>query len=126
MKSLPFWFIMLASLFALAGMGFGIYMAASQDHTLSGAHAHNNLIGFMTMALYGIYYRLVPGAAATRLAVVHFWVSLLGAILFPIGVGTAILGQSPLMVQVSSVLVILSMLIFAWTVFANRRGLTAA
>ena len=126
MKSLPFWFIMLASLFALAGMGFGIWMSASQDHTLAGAHAHNNLIGFVTMALYGIYYRLVPAATATRLAVVHFWVAFAGAILFPIGVGMAILSMGPLLAQISSILVILSMLIFAWTVFANRTGLNAA
>jgi cbb3-type cytochrome oxidase subunit 1 len=126
MKSLSFWFIMLASLFALAGMAFGIWMSASQDHTLSGAHAHNNLIGFVTMALFGVYYRLVPAAATTRLAMIHFWVSLVGAILFPIGVGMAILNMGPMLAQLSSILVILSMLIFAWTVFANRSALTAA
>lgn len=126
MKSLPFWFIMLASLFALAGMAFGIYMAASQDHTLAGAHAHNNLIGFVTMALYGVYYRLAPAAAATRLAVIHFWVSLAGAIVFPLGIGMAIMGQGPMLAQLSSLLVIASMLIFAWTVFANRAALTNA
>jgi hypothetical protein len=126
MKSLSFWFIMLASLFALAGMAFGIWMSASQDHTLAGAHAHNNLIGFVTMAFFGVYYRLVPAAAATRLAVVHFWVAFVGAVLFPIGVGMAILGMGPLLAQVSSILVILAMLIFAWTIFANRSALTAA
>jgi cbb3-type cytochrome oxidase subunit 1 len=124
MKSLPFWFILLASLFALGGMAFGVYMAASQDHTLAGAHAHNNLIGFVTMALFGIYYRLVPVAATTRLAVIHFWVSLIGAIIFPLGIGLAISGQGPMVAQVSSLVVILSMLIFAWTVIRNRVGLT--
>jgi cbb3-type cytochrome oxidase subunit 1 len=124
MKSLPFWFIALASLFALAGMGYGIYMAASQDHTLSGAHAHNNLIGFVTMALYGVYYRLVPAAATTRLALVHFWLALIGAVTFGPGVAMAILGQGELLITVSSFAVILAMLIFAITVFRNRAALT--
>jgi cbb3-type cytochrome oxidase subunit 1 len=123
MKSLPFWFIMLSALFALAGMGFGIYMSAIQDHTLAPAHAHNNLIGFVTMALYGVYYRLVPAAAITRLATVHFWLSLASALTFPLGIGMAITQQGEWLVQISAIGVILAMAIFAWTVFANRSAL---
>jgi hypothetical protein len=124
MKSLPYWFIGLATLFAIAGMGFGIYMSAIQDHTLSGAHAHNNLIGWVTMALYGLYYKAVP-VALTRLALVHFWVALAGALTFGPGVAMAILGRGEILVQISSVLVVLAMLIFAYKVWTNRAGLSS-
>jgi len=67
MKSLPFWFVALATLFVIVGMAWGVQMSISQDHLLAPAHAHNNLIGFVTMAVYGFYYRLVP-AALTLLA----------------------------------------------------------
>jgi hypothetical protein len=123
MKSLSFSFIMLASLFAIAGMGFGIYMAISQDHSMAPAHAHNNLIGFVTMALYGIYYALVPAAAATRLAAIHFWIALLGALTFGPGLILVFTGQGEWLVQIASIASIIAMVIFAYTVFANRAAL---
>jgi hypothetical protein len=48
---------------ALCGMSLGIAMAIRQDFTLMPAHAHLNLLGWVSMALYGLYYR---GAAAIR------------------------------------------------------------
>ncbi len=46
-----------AALAGLIGMGFGIRMGMSQDFTLAPAHAHLNLLGWVTMALYGLYHR---------------------------------------------------------------------
>ncbi|HVX73399.1 MAG: hypothetical protein ACTHKD_12435 [Devosia sp.] len=125
MKSLPYWFIGLGTLFALAGMVLGIYMGMSEDHSLIDAHAHNNLIGYVTMIIYGVYYRLVPVASGKLLAVIHFWVALLGAATFGIGLALTLQGVTWL-IQISSVLVLLGMLIFAWTVWSNRTGLTNA
>lgn len=123
MKSLPYWFIGLGTLFALAGMVLGIYMGMSEDHSLIDAHAHNNLIGYVTMIIYGVYYRLVPAAASRRLALVHFWLALAGAATFGIGLALTLQGITWL-IQISSLLVILAMLIFSWTVWTNRAGLT--
>ena len=125
MKTLPYWFIGVGTLFALAGMGFGVYMSIVQDFALAPAHAHNNLLGWVTMALYGFYYKAVPGAAVTRLAVVHFWVAFVGALTFGPGVALAIMGKTEAVISVSSILVIIGMLIFAWTVWTNKRCLTA-
>lgn len=124
MKSLPYWFIGLGTLFALAGMAFGIYMSSVQNFELAPAHAHNNLLGWVTMALYGLYYKVVPSASKTRLALVHFWVSLVGALTFGPGVAMAIMRQGEILIQISSLLVVLGMAIFAWTVFTNRAGLS--
>lgn len=124
MKSLPYWFVGVATLFVVAGMIWGIQMSITQNHQLAPAHAHNNLVGFVTMAIYGFYYRLVPAAAGKRLAVIHFWVALVGALLFGPGIALAVTGQGELMAQVSSLLVLLAMLIFAWTVWTNKAGLT--
>src|SRR5689334_11480576 len=52
----------------LAGMGFGIFMGVTQDFMLAPAHAHLNLLGFVTMFLSALYYRAFPEAAAMRLA----------------------------------------------------------
>lgn len=56
MRISDFCFIV-AALAALGGMGLGIFMGIAQDFTLSPAHAHLNLLGWVTMALYGLYHR---------------------------------------------------------------------
>jgi hypothetical protein len=124
MKSLPYWFVGIGTLFVLAGMVWGIQMSITQDHLLAPAHAHNNLIGFVIMTVYGFYYRLVPAAADKRLAVIHFWVALASALVFPVGIAMAIMGKGDILAQIGSLLVVVSMLIFAWTVWTNRAGLT--
>src|SRR5688572_13682800 len=52
-----------AVLAALTGMGLGIFMAVRQDFSLAPAHAHINLLGWVTLALLGLYHRGVerPG-----------------------------------------------------------------
>lgn len=42
---------------ALTGMSMGFAMGMSQDFTLAPAHAHLNLLGWVTMAIYGLYHR---------------------------------------------------------------------
>lgn len=46
-----------AALAALTGMVLGIVMGIRQDFTLAPAHAHLNLLGWVTMAIYGLYHR---------------------------------------------------------------------
>jgi hypothetical protein len=123
MKSLPFYFIAAAVVFALAGMAQGMYMAGSQDHLLAGAHAHNNLLGWVTMAIFGLYYRAVP-AAVTGLATVHFWITLVANLVFPFGIALAILGTTPLLAAIGGGIEIISMLLFGWIVLRNRAGLS--
>lgn len=126
MKTLPFWFLALGTLFVILGMAWGIQMSMTQDFTLAPAHAHNNLVGFVVMAVYGVYYRLVPAAAARPLAVVHFWTALLGVLTFVPGIALAVTGKGEILAAVGSILVLVSMLIFAWTVWTNKAGLTNA
>ena len=126
MKTLPFWFIAMATLFAVGGMAYGIYMGISQDHSFATAHAHNNLIGWVTMALYGFFCKAVPAAGTTRLAAIHFWISFAGALIFPFGLAMAIAGQTILPINIASILVILGMVIFAYTVWTNRTGLSVS
>ena len=59
--------------YALAGMGLGIYMAASHNHGQHVTHAHILLVGFITSLVYGVVYKLWLQAAAPGLA----WVQLL-------------------------------------------------
>jgi len=66
-------FLRMAVIYALLGVTLGIVMAASHDHTLTPLHAHLNLLGWASMALFGLWYRSAPAAADTRMAKIHFW-----------------------------------------------------
>src|SRR5882757_8209643 len=81
----------------LIGIVLGIVMGIRQDFVLMPAHAHLNLLGFVTMFLSALYYRVVPEAAASGLARYQAIVSVAGAVVFPIGVAcvlTVLLGMA--------------------------------
>ncbi len=66
-------FLRLAVIYLLIGVTLGIVMSAGSDYTFRPVHAHLNLLGWASMGLFGLWYRMVPAAAETRLAKVHFW-----------------------------------------------------
>jgi hypothetical protein len=74
MTNISNWFFRLAVVWLLTGVTLGLVMAASHDHSAFPAHAHMNLLGWVSMSIFGIFYRLFPAAAASKLAKVHFWI----------------------------------------------------
>ena len=115
-------FFTLATLAVVLGMIWGLQMAASHDHAMKTAHAHLNLVGWVTMGLFGIYYRLTPVAAAATLARVHFWVALAGLVVMVPGIAMATSGGSEALAIIGSFLSFGSMLIFGFTVLRNGLG----
>jgi hypothetical protein len=71
-------FFKTAVVFLMVGIAMGLHMSMSANHDVIGAHAHTNLLGWVTSALFGGYYALNPAKAGTRLAMIHFWVYTLG------------------------------------------------
>ena len=67
-------------LFVLGGMLLGMHMGASNDFRLAAAHAHINLVGWVTMALYGTFYALTAQTMSERMAWINFLVSAAGAL----------------------------------------------
>ena len=70
------WFLRISVLYIIAGVLLGIFMGASGDHSMTPLHAHLNLLGWVAMTLFGLFYRAFPAAAATKLAKAHFWIYL--------------------------------------------------
>lgn len=64
----------------LAGMFLGMHMGATHNMTLAPAHAHMNLVGWASMALYGTFYALERETMVTRLAWANFIVSTIGIV----------------------------------------------
>jgi cbb3-type cytochrome oxidase subunit 1 len=71
-------FFKTAVVFLIVGIAMGLHMSMSGNHDTIGAHAHTNLLGWVTSALFGGYYALNPAKAQSKLAMIHFWVYTLG------------------------------------------------
>src|ERR1700726_2476503 len=69
-----------AVLMVVAGMIWGIVMGISQDHSTLPAHAHLNLLGWVSLFLFGIYYHLHPAVDLNRLALVQVSIWIVGTI----------------------------------------------
>ena len=61
-------FFAVGTLCLFLGMAWGMQMGASEDFTMMPAHAHLNLLGFVTMAIYGTFYALTAATLSPRLA----------------------------------------------------------
>src|ERR1700721_3801623 len=62
-----------AVLMVIAGMIWGIVMGISQDHSTMPAHAHLNLLGWVSLFLFGIYNPLHPAVAFTLSVWARVW-----------------------------------------------------
>jgi len=111
-----------AVLFAIAGMIWGIVMAISQDHSAMPAHAHLNLLGWVSLFLFGFYYHLHPATDRGRTAMVQVWVWIAATAVLSVGVGLVHTGHAvgdPI-AAVGSLVILADTLLFAWLVFRNR------
>jgi hypothetical protein len=74
-------FFSVAALYAIIGMSWGIFMGASQDHSMYPAHAHLNLLGWVTMSIYGIFYALAGARVSARAPWITFALSNIGLVI---------------------------------------------
>jgi hypothetical protein len=122
MKNAPKMFFATGAIFALVGMAWGIQMSASHDHLLSPAHGHLNLIVFVAMSIFGTYYSLTPGACESRLALLHYTVTVATVVILTPGIAMAISGQGEIFAQVGSLMALLSMSLFVFVVLRKGVG----
>ena len=70
----------------------GIGMAMAHDHSIMPAHAHLNLLGWVSLFLFGIYYKLNPALERSRLALVQVVVWSIGTVVLTFAVAAIHLG----------------------------------
>jgi len=88
-------FLKTAVVYFVVAIALGVYMGASHDLTQRPVHAHLNLLGWVSMALFGLIYHAFPAAAATALARWHFWIYQLGLPPLMAAVAAAHAGYAP-------------------------------
>jgi hypothetical protein len=112
MKRVDVYFLLLATVLLVSGAVLAIVMGAREDIQLTPVHAHLNLAGWASLALFGLTYRTYPELAATKLARYHFIVSATASVFLPIGIGFAVLRAQPTLAIFASILWLLGVLMF--------------
>lgn len=92
--------IKLAVLYLIFGICVGLFMSMTLNLKWGSAHAHTNLVGFATTAIFGLIYSVYPGAGTTPLGKAHFWLHNLGV---PIFLFSAFLVQVPGMLDTAHI-----------------------
>jgi hypothetical protein len=112
-----------AVVMVVAGMVWGIAMGISEDHSTFPAHAHLNLLGWVSLFLFGIYYHLHPSLDTNHLALAQVWIWVAATIVLSIGVALVHSGRTvgdPI-AAVSSLIILADMLLFGWFVYRRER-----
>ena len=108
-------FVACALGFAIVGLGLGVYMGASHNHSQMVTHAHILLVGFVLSFVYGICHKLWVDCQGL-IGKVQFLMHLLGTLVMVIGLFLLYGGRaSPESLEpflaVSSVVVFLAMIL---------------
>jgi uncharacterized membrane protein len=114
-------FFKTGTILLVIGVAMGLHMGIAQNHSAMPAHAHINLLGWVTCALFAVYYALQPSKAGNRLAMVHFVVYLAGMIVMFPALYLKYTGYpefEPLL-AVGSMIVGVGILIFAFLLFSG-------
>ncbi|MEK1927532.1 MAG: hypothetical protein AAAB11_19160 [Rhizobium giardinii] len=108
--------------FLIIGISMGLHMAIAGDHSAIGAHAHANLLGWVTMAIFGGYHALNPAKAERRLAMIQYAVYTAGVALLVPALYFMLTGNPSLepVVAVASLIIFAGVLLFAVIIFSSE------
>lgn len=112
MRRIDIAFLLLAAAALLCGVGMGIWMGIAHDFQFGPVHAHLNLLGWTSLALFGLTYRAWPEMAQSRLAAAHFLLAAPSAVLFPIGIALSITGVTIVVAIAASLAWLLGVALF--------------
>ena len=82
-----------AVLMVVAGMIWGLVMAISGNHASMPAHAHLNLLGWVSLFLFGIFYHLHPAIDDSWTAMVQVCIWIVATVIMTTGIGLVYSGH---------------------------------
>jgi len=114
-------YVAMALLWAVAGMLLGLYMGIAADNKLLTVHVAMLLSGFVTLAIYGMAYRLWPAMKKSPLALAQFWITAIGAAGVIVGSYFFATSGSVPLVAIASVTMIIGSALMSWLFIARGR-----
>ncbi|ATU90975.1 hypothetical protein [Phyllobacterium zundukense] len=115
-------FFKTAVIWLIIGLGIGLQMGMSGNHNTIATHAHVNLLGWVTSAIFGGYYALNPAKAQKRLAMVHYAIYTFGLIIMLPALYFMELGNPQLepLLGIASLITFAGVLVFAVVIFSRE------
>jgi hypothetical protein len=113
-------FFAIGVVYLLLGMSWGMHMGASADFAMAPAHAHLNLLGWVTMAIYGTFYALTHASLSPRLAWTNFALAAAGVAVMVPSLALYLASNDAKYVAgivVGEIATVLSLLVFAVSVY---------
>jgi cbb3-type cytochrome oxidase subunit 1 len=116
---LKIWFLRLAAVYFVIGVSLGYVMSVTESFVQMPVHAHVNLLGWVSMALFGLIYFAWPAAADTKLAKAHFALYNIGLPIMLIGLSVFLGGAKAAgpVIGLGATLVVVGILCFAINLF---------
>lgn len=102
-----------AALVFVGGASLGMYMGITHDFQYAPVHAHANLVGWVSLALFGIVYRIYPELQTSKLARAQAACALVSAPLFPIALYLGLFQNFPVGLMIIPPIFLLSVVLFA-------------
>lgn len=114
------WFRVAAVYFVIA-VALGIIMGVSGDHSLLAVHAHINLLGWVSMSLFGLIGLAYPAITQGRLAVWQFWLHNISVPVMLAALSARLKGVAGIepLIGIASIVVGIAVALFAWLVLTR-------
>jgi hypothetical protein len=106
-------------IFLVIGMLFGMWMGIQNDFQYAAAHAHWNLVGFVTSSIYGLTHRAYPRLADSRLTWIQCGLHVLGVLIFAPGIIIAVAYEQHTAAIVGANILVLAAILFMFIYFTH-------
>ncbi|WP_280151693.1 hypothetical protein [Piscinibacter sp. XHJ-5] len=105
----------------VVAVALGIAMGASGDHSLTAVHAHLNLLGWVSMALFALIGMAHPAVTEGPVATAQFWLHNTGVPVMLAALALRLKGYTAAepVIGLASVVVGIGVALFAWLVLTR-------
>jgi len=120
-------FFVSSLVYGVLGMLLGLHMAMANDHGQMPTHAHIMVVGWLSFAVFGLFYSAHGAAAPRLLANLHFWLAQISLAALSVGLYLIYAGlrQYEPIAAISSLGYAASFLVFAVVALSAMRGRSA-
>ncbi len=115
-------FIKASVVYFFIGISLGMYIGFANQFSFSSAHAHINLLGWVSLALAGVIYHLFPLAGEHKMAKIHYWLQMIGIPILSFAMVLFGLGKFEIggpLSGIGGILVFIGTVVFLINVFQN-------
>ena len=118
-------FLKVAVIYFLIGTVWGVVMGSSQHFEYTSAHAHINLLGWVSLGLIGVIFKSFPEIGSGTLATAQFWLHNIGLPLLVVSMVFFARGEESLGIPFAAsggLLIISSVIVFAVNIFKRIKN----